>query len=504
MNQQNDYKKKLELRKQKFKKTIDFDAVKDKRVQIGSTLSKNKKEDFMLEKRMKKKQGKQETVSKINFQSEEFQKQLEKKIRLIPIYSKLIFGTDLKKRLENLGKIRKLLSIPENPPFEQVIQTGIIKELITIIDNSNEDIQFEIVWIICNISSGTIQQTQYLIDNNIENLLIKYLKSPNKKIRKLCSLALNNIYIDFQRHSSKQEVLKTLLEIFPTIKPHSLEFHTFVLLTSSLIRGKSLVNSDQASQILSLLVNNLKQNYKELKRDILWCLLDLIRNENMNKDLIQKSGLHLKLMNIITKLQQKIDVNPREKIGYEIIIICLNQISIIFSMDEGISDEIMELKNLEPFKNILVWKRRKATEGIIKILSNSSLNENSIQKYLDGKILINLLELEMDSSNEIRILIFSFLIKMIKNANSNQMSEIFSTNFFKKITSLIEIDNTESILTILNLIEEILKKENSVKNSPMIERMEEANLIEKIEQLQTHPNEEIYQKTFSILETFFA
>jgi importin subunit alpha-1 len=51
--------------------------------------------------------------------------------------------------------LRRVLSIPDNPPILQVIQTGKLAKIIAFLDPRNHlKVQFESAWIICNIASG--------------------------------------------------------------------------------------------------------------------------------------------------------------------------------------------------------------------------------------------------------------------------------------------------------------------------------------------------------------
>ena len=88
-------------------------------------------------------------------------------------YVKKIYDNDPQKQFESASFIRKLLSVENNPPIDDVMKTGVVPRLIAMLDYNGkeeqiyEKIKFELTWILLNISSGTHEQVNILILHDI-------------------------------------------------------------------------------------------------------------------------------------------------------------------------------------------------------------------------------------------------------------------------------------------------------------------------------------------------
>ena len=101
--------------------------------------------------------------------------------------------------LEAVRKLRKLLSIPNCPPIDDVIEAGLVPCFVTMLAHHNDQLQFEAAWCLTNVASGSAEQCEAVVDNDAVPSLIQLLGSPAIQVSEQAVWALGNIAGDCPR-----------------------------------------------------------------------------------------------------------------------------------------------------------------------------------------------------------------------------------------------------------------------------------------------------------------
>merc|ERR1719271_1233134 len=112
----------------------------------------------------------------------------------ITLLVKTVGSDNQQDQFQATQQLRKLLSVEQNPPIQEVIHTGVVPRLVEFLkDISRPELQFEAEWVLTNIASGTADQTRVVVEAGALPLFIQLLQSPSSDVRDQAVWALGNI-----------------------------------------------------------------------------------------------------------------------------------------------------------------------------------------------------------------------------------------------------------------------------------------------------------------------
>ena len=116
-------------------------------------------------------------------------------------------SSNIDTQVECCRSIRKISSIGKDPPFDELIESGIVPHLIEYLKmdwkNNIEHVvtlQIEAGWILTNICSGTPKHVKFVVSHGAIKPLVDLILSPNKDVSSQAVWALGNIAGDSPQH----------------------------------------------------------------------------------------------------------------------------------------------------------------------------------------------------------------------------------------------------------------------------------------------------------------
>uniref|UniRef100_A0A6B2LMZ1 IBB domain-containing protein n=1 Tax=Arcella intermedia TaxID=1963864 RepID=A0A6B2LMZ1_9EUKA len=109
---------------------------------------------------------------------------------------------DPEQKLKAITTFRKILSIPNgiSDNIQEVINLGVVPDIIQLMCSDVEDVAFEAIWSITNITSGTSEHTKYLIQLGVTEVLLHILLSNKMKLKEHAIWAIGNIAVPRPPH----------------------------------------------------------------------------------------------------------------------------------------------------------------------------------------------------------------------------------------------------------------------------------------------------------------
>jgi importin subunit alpha-1 len=124
--------------------------------------------------------------------------------------------------------IRRILSIPNDPPVQEVIDNGLVIDFIKYLDHIWPEFQFEALWCLTNIACGTTEHCVSLVNKGAIPKIVAIVDSPIQEVEEQAIWALGNIAGDSTKVRDKViqcKGLEKILKHFSTADRPSLVKH---------------------------------------------------------------------------------------------------------------------------------------------------------------------------------------------------------------------------------------------------------------------------------------
>ncbi|KAK4783315.1 hypothetical protein SAY86_007689 [Trapa natans] len=487
-----------DVRRNRYKVSVDADEGRRRREDNLVEIRKSKREESLLKKRREGLQTQQFTSPVVAHTTN-----MEKKIESLPQMIAGVWSDNHPLQLEATTQFRKLLSIERSPPIEEVIQSGVVPRFVEFLMREDfPQLQFEAAWALTNIASGTSENTKVVIDSGAVPIFVKLLASPSDDVREQAVWALGNVAGDSTRCRDLVLSHGALTPLLAQLNEHAklsmLRNATWTL--SNFCRGKPQPPFEQVKPALPALERLVNSSDEEVLTDACWALSYLSDGTNDKIQGVIEAGVCSRLVTLL---------------GYpspSVLIPALRTVGNIVTGDDVQTQCIINHGALACLLRLLTNNHKKSIkkEACWTISNITAGNREQIQAVIDAGLIGPLVNLLQNAEFDIKKEAAWAISNATSGGTHDQIKFLASQGCIKPLCDLLICPDPRIVTVCLEGLENILKvgeaekaKGNTGDVNNYAHMIDDAEGLEKIENLQSHDNNEIYEKAVKILETYW-
>lgn len=389
---------------------------------------------------------------------------------------------------------RKMLSVEKNPPVEDVLNAGVVPTFVNMLESESVKIQFEAAWSLTNIASTDF--TRVIAEYGAVPKLVQLLLSADSNVREQSAWCLGNVAGDC--HDLRDLVLSAgamgpLLMNISNPENNTLLCNA-VWALSNFCRGKPQPNLASVADAIPHLANLLKSNNTEALMDACWAISYLSDGDNDRiKTVMSGEGITENIVKLLEHSSGGI-VTPAVRV-----------LGNFVSGEDEETQAVLDAGVMNHINRLLTFPKRGIRKEACWLLSNIAAGNkyqiSQLMRYPKEMQLV--VEIVRDAEWDVRKEATWVVSNIATGGKEEHVHCLVELGAIEALCSVLDVADARITIVVLDAIEKILKVGQD-SSRDYIGFVDECDGLDKIESLQEHQNNDIYEKVVGIIETYFG
>lgn len=391
--------------------------------------------------------------------------------------------------------IRRLLSSDQDPPAEQVAASNVLPLFVRLVECVEHPVlQFEAAWALTNVASTAL--THAVVEAGALPALVRMMRSPHADVREQCMWCLGNIVGDGPQmrdvvlaEPSAMEAL--LLNLQNPASPSLLRNATWTL--SNFCRGKPQPALAVLLPCLPTLASLVRNADAEVVADACWALSYLSDGDDERIQAVVSSGVVPAVVALLKHADHAV-VTP-----------ALRTVGNVVSGSDMHTQAVIEAGALAGLLPLLRHPRRNVRKETCWALSNIAAGTRAqIGKLVHCPGAVKaLLEVMQHSEWEVRKEATWAVSNACTGGSTEHVHVVVAAGAIAPLCEMLSVADDKMQLVAMEALEAILKAGQEGDYDYAV-AVDEAGGLDRIEDLQSHANGDIYRKAVRIIEEYFG